>query len=256
MAKAVFDDYVKEIRFQRQVWREKPVLRRLYEHWYATMVASLAPLKPVIEIGSGCGNFKEYFPDAIATDVVAGGPWVDRVIDAHQLSFAAAEVGNLVAFDVIHHLQRPLDFLRQAAAALQPGGRLVLCEPAVTPWSRLVYRFHHETVDMNWPLYGLDGIPPDADDAHTFANMAIPEILFGRQRARTLKVVPSLRFVDARKFGFLLYPLTGGFGYRCLIPATGFAALLKVEDALLGPFANWLTGMRMLVVLEKEAPKS
>lgn len=253
MAKEPFDDYLKEIAFQREAWDRKAVLRALYQHWYAQLVAALAPRRPVIEIGSGCGNFKAYYPECISTDVVPGGPWIDRIVDAHDLPFAAGEAGNLVAFDVLHHLQRPLQFLRQAAAALQPGGRLVLCEPAATPWARLVYGLtHHERIDLRWDLFGLDGTPPEPDPGHSFANMGIAEILFWRQRARTLAAVPQLALASARKFAFLLYPLTGGFSYRCFVPHLGFTTCLRVEDAVLRPFADWLTGMRMLVVLQKE----
>ena len=253
MAKTPHDDYLKEIAFQREVWQHKTVLRELYHHWYAQIVASFAPLKPVIEIGSGCGNFKAYCPECIATDVLQSGPWIDRVVDAHELPFAPNEAGNIVAFDVLHHLQRPLKLLRSSAAALQPGGRLVLCEPAATPWARLVYGLtHHERINCALDLFGLDGTPPDADPGHTFANMGIPEILFWRERARTLAAVPQLSLLSARKFAFLLYPLTGGFSYRCFVPHFGFKTCLKLEDAILRPFANWLTGMRMLVVLEKK----
>jgi hypothetical protein len=130
----------------------------------------------------------------------------------------------------------------------------VLCEAATSPWANVIYRLtHHEPLDNRWDLFGLDGTPPDPDPHHTFANIAIPEMLFWRERRRTLAAVPQLRLLTARKFGFLLYPLTGGFGYRCFVPHTGLRTCLKIEDVLLRPFASWLTGMRMLVVLEKSA---
>jgi SAM-dependent methyltransferase len=252
MAKTPEENYRDEILLQRAAWERKPVLRQLYQHWYRQIVEKLSPLKPVVEIGSGSGNFKAFYPECISTDVFQSGPWIDRVMNAERLEFAAEEVGNLVAFDVIHHLQRPLDFLRAAEKALRPGGRLVLCEPAVTPWSRLVYGVcHHERIDLRWDLFGLDGTPPEPDPKHLFANMGIAELLFWRGREKTLAAIPTLRLIEARKFGFVLYPLTGGFSYRRLVPSVGFSTMLRVEDALLRPFANWLTGMRMLVVLEK-----
>jgi len=252
MAKAVFDDYIKEILYQRGIWENKPVVRKLYQHRYEMVVRALSPLRPVIEVGSGSGNFKEYFPEVVSTDVFRSGPWIDRVMDAHDLTLAQGEAGNLVVFDCIHHLQRPLHFLRQAQAALQPGGRLILCEPAITVWSRFVWgNFHHEPIDTEWDLFGLDSLPPEPDPGHTFANGGIPEILFWKHRSKTLEVLPSLRLVEAAKFGFVLGPATGGFGYRSFVPNIGFSALLKLEHALTRPFANWLTGMHMLIVLEK-----
>lgn len=253
MAKTPEENYLDEIRLQRAAWERKPVLRELYHHWYREIVSQFSPHKPVVEIGSGSGNFKAFYPECIATDVFQSGPWIDRVMDAQRLEFAKGEAGNIVAFDVIHHLQRPLEFLRGASGALRPGGRLILCEPAISPWSRLVYGLcHHERTDLKWDIFGLDKTPPEPDPNHLFANIGIAEILFWRRRAETLAAIPALRLLEARKFGFLLYPLTGGFSYRCLVPAAGFSRLLRAEDALMSPFANWLTGMRMLVVLEKE----
>lgn len=252
MPKDTFDDYRSELKYQKDIWERKAILRSLYHHWYSRIVALLAQHAPVVEIGSGCGNFKEYYPACTATDVVRVGPWIDRVVDAHRLDFPKNSVGNLVVFDVIHHLQRPLGFLRQAEQALCPGGRLIFCEPAVTPWSRFVYgTFHHEPLDMRWDVFGLDSRPPDSDPGHLFANAAIGELLFWKNRGRTLEQIPLMRLRSAEKFGFLLYPLTGGFGYRAYLPRWGFEKALRVEDALMRPFASWLTGLRMIVVLEK-----
>lgn len=247
-------DYRKEILHQREAWERKAVLRELYQHWYARIVAALAPCRPVVEIGAGCGNFKAYFPECIATDTMRSGPWIDRVVDAHELPFQPEEVGNLVLFDCLHHLRRPLRFLQQAERVLKPGGRLLLCEPAMTPWARLVYGLcHHEPCDIHVDLFSAAPQPPEAEPGHTFANAAIPELLLWRRRKQTLSYLPDMHWHSGVKFAFLLYPLTGGFNYRGLVPVTGFRQALLVEDALLRPFASWLTGLRMLVVLEKNA---
>lgn len=247
-------DYSEEVRRQRDVWLKKPVLRLLYNHWYSQCAAFFSSERPVVEIGAGSGNFKSYYPDVISTDVFPSGPWIDLVMDAQVLALAPNKTGNLFVFDVLHHLQRPLDFLRRAVASIKPGGRLVVCEPALSPWSRFVYGvFHHEPVDENWDLFGLDGQPPQEDPLHEFANAAIPELLFWKNSARTVLLLEPCRLVHAQKVGFVLYPLTGGFGYRSYLPATGFVTLQKLEDQIMRPFAGWLTGMRMIVVLEKPA---
>ena len=252
MARAVFDDYLKEITHQRAIWEKKPVVRKMYHHRYEKVVRALSPLRPVIEVGSGSGNFKEYFPEVVSTDVFRSGPWIDRVMDAHELDLAEGEAGNLVVIDCIHHLQRPLRFLRRAQAALKTGGRLILCEPAITLWSRFIWgNFHHEPIDIKWDLFGLDPLPMEPDPGHTFANGAIPEILFWKHRAKTLEMLPSLRLVEATKFGFFMSPATMGFSHSSLVPDFGFSTLLVLEEALTRPFSRWLTGMHMVVVLEK-----
>jgi SAM-dependent methyltransferase len=247
-------DYSAEIQRQRDVWLSKPVLRLLYNHWYSQCAGFFSSERPVVEIGAGSGNFKSYYHDVISTDVFPSGSWIDVVMDAHALALAPNTTGNVIVFDVLHHLQRPLDFLRRAVASIKPGGRLVVCEPALSPWSRFVYGvFHHEPVDDKWDLFGLDGQPPHEDLRHEFANAAIPELLFWRNRERTARLLEPCRLVHAKKVGFLLYPLTGGFGYRSYVPSIGFATLQKLEDRMMRPFADWLTGMRMIVVFEKPA---
>ena len=244
-------NYATDIDLQRTAWRRKRPLRTLYAHWYAQCVAALAKHQPTVEIGSGSNNFKAFYPELIATDVLRG-TGADLVADAMALPIGNDKAGNIVGFDVIHHLQRPLRFLRQAVVALKPGGRLVLCEPAMSLWSRFLFRyFHHEAFDLSWPLFDLDERSPDPDPKHSFANQAIPEILFWKERGRTLAELGRCKLVKARKFGFLLYPLSGGYSARNCLPCRGLPALLKAEDLITRPFSRWLTGMRMLVVLEK-----
>ena len=94
MAKEAFDDYGLELANQREVWLRKPALRAIYETWYSRIISALSDCRPVVEIGAGCGNFKDSFPEVIATDAIDTGPWIDRVIDARALPFEVGEVGN------------------------------------------------------------------------------------------------------------------------------------------------------------------
>ena len=101
---------------------------------------------------------------------------------------------------LIHHLQRPLRFLRQAIAVLKPGGRLVLCEPAMSLWSNWCFAiFTTKLFDLHWPLFDLDGRPPIPTPIHAFTNQAIPEILFWKERERTLAELGACELVDGPK---------------------------------------------------------
>ncbi len=252
MARGQSSTYLEEVQFQRSVWESKPVLRALYHRWYADCTARFSPLRPVIELGAGCGNFKQFFGNEIASDVFRNGDWIDLVMDAQDLGLKPGTVGNLFAFDVVHHLPRPLEFLRQAMAALKPGGRLVMCEPAVSLWSKFVYgNFHYEPLDLSYDVFGLDSVPWTTDPGRTFANNAIPELIFFRGRERTLAGLPSTKIIVARKFAFLLYPLSGGYGSRCFLPLKALPFLMKIEDAITRVAPGSLIAMRMLVVLEK-----
>jgi SAM-dependent methyltransferase len=252
MAKVPFTDYADELAYQRGVWEHKGSLRAVYETWYSQIVDELAPNRPVVEIGAGCGNFKAYFPEAVATDAIQVGDWIDRVVDARELPFEPGEVGNFVMIDVLHHLPRPLNFLREAATALQPGGRIVMLEPAATPWARAVLgAFHHEPVDLSQDLFAEDGTLEPENEGFTFANQAIGTLLFVRQPQETLRRLPEMRLVSAAHSDFVVYPATGGFSYLNLVPARAARTLHRFEQRLMRRFAG-RTGMRLLIVLERD----
>ena len=60
MARAAFDDYLKEILHQRAIWEKKPVVRKMYHHRYEKVVRALSPLRPVrkkiLAAGTACDN--------------------------------------------------------------------------------------------------------------------------------------------------------------------------------------------------------
>ena len=193
------------------------------------------------------GTSNKPSPEVVATDVIDAGEWIDRVVDARELPFADGEVGNFVMIDVLHHLPRPLNFLRAAAASLQPGGRIVLLEPAATPWARLVLgACHHEPVDKTQDLFAEDGTPEPPNEGFTFANQAIATLLFVDNPAETAARVPELELVAAEHSDFVVYPATGGFSYLNLMLARFVQPLYRFERKVTKSIQPW-TGMRLLV---------
>ena len=92
-----------------------------------------------IEIGGGIGNLKHRLPQVIATDVQFAR-WLDCVADAQHLPFASDVIANIVMVDVLHHVEFPMLFFREAERVLRAGGRIVMVEPAITWGSTLFYR--------------------------------------------------------------------------------------------------------------------
>src|SRR5262245_64656838 len=90
----------------REVWDSKPALRLVYSDMYRRMVECCTP-GPILELGGGSGNFRTFAPQTTATDIVAA-PWLDVVCDAQRLPFKAGSFGNVVMFDVLHHIEHPL----------------------------------------------------------------------------------------------------------------------------------------------------
>ena len=229
----------------RQRWQSKPVLRALYEDMYRQMAARLVR-GPTLELGGGSGNFAAFAPEVIATDIVPA-PWLDAVCDAQQLPFADASFGNIVLFDVLHHIERPVRFFREAARVLRPDGRIVMCEPAITPVSSAFYRWlHPEPVDMKADPLADGPLSPERDPFD--ANQAIPSLLCRRRAALTASV-PQLRLVSRDFLSLWAYPLSGGFRRWSLVPSALVPGLLRIERALL-PVVGPVMAFRLLAVVE------
>lgn len=226
----------------RAAWQARPELRAVYREWFSRLLEAAGARRPVVEIGSGPGFFKEAAPDLVATDVTPGLA-LDVCCDADVLPFRSASVGAIVMVDTLHHLQRPLDFLGEAARALAPGGRIAMIEPWITLPSWILYRFfHHEEcrlrVDVTRPFEAQS-------KAALAGNAAIPYLVVSRLRDAGL----PLHLVRAEPFVGLSYLATFGFKVSRPLPAS-VQRLARAGETALGPLGRWLA-TRIFVVLEK-----
>lgn len=237
-----------ELSEYRAVWQRKPVLRLVYAHYFNRIASHCIPGR-TLEIGGGIGNLKELLPDVTSSDIQLSEN-LDVVADAQNLPIKNGALSNIVMLDVLHHLEFPVKFLRDASRALKPGGRIVMIEPAITPGSTLFYRFiHHEPVITSAdPL--LDGKPDHGRDPYD-SNQAIPTLLATKYREPMQREVPDLALSKTEWFSFFAYPLSGGFKPWALISQGMARRLLKAEGWLEKPFGR-LAGFRLLLVMEKK----
>ena len=236
-----------DIQDYRTVWDRKPVLRTVYDDMYARIIESCAE-GPILELGGGSGNLKQRVPRCISSDIQLS-PTLDLVTDAQQLPFRDGSLGNIVMVDVLHHVEFPIRFLREAGRTLRPGGRLVMVEPAITWGSTLFYRvLHPEPVAMSAdPL--VDGEPDPQRDPYA-SNQAIPTLIATRDRDRFHRLLPGLRITRVVWFSFVAYPLSGGFRPWSLISARVAARVLPIERAIEAHAGRHLA-FRMMIVVEK-----
>jgi SAM-dependent methyltransferase len=236
----------------RSIWERKAVLRLVYDDFYDRIADACRP-GLTIEIGGGIGNLKHRLTEVIATDIQYA-PWLDCVADAQRLPFADACAANIVMVDVLHHLEFPVVFFREAARVLRPGGRALMIEPAITWGSSLFYRLlHHEPVRTSADVLG-EGRPDPGRDPYD-SNQAIPTLLATRERVRFHRLFPALRIASVQWFSLAAYPLSGGFQSWSLIGEGVARRLLRLERAL-EPVVGRFTAFRMLLTVEKATEAS
>jgi SAM-dependent methyltransferase len=232
---------------RKKIWSSNKVLRRLYRKWFIAITSALKPGN-ILELGGGSGNLKEFLPNVISSDVLHV-PWLDAVLDAHDLPFKSESLDNIVLFDVLHHLNQPGKLFYEADRVLKTKGRIVLMEPYVSLLSFLVYRFLH-TEDLTHRVNPFRmNISEKKADAFQ-GNQAMANLIFEKHRTDFIKHFPRLHIVYEDRTAFFIYPLTGGFHGPGFCPMFFFNTLEHAER-LLKPLDRYLA-FRLFLVIEKE----
>jgi SAM-dependent methyltransferase len=231
----------------REIIHQKYFLRNIYLDFYGQIQQNLADLTPcnmVVELGSGGGFYKEVRPSVIASDIMPL-PHIDINFSGIKRPFKNESLDALVMFDVLHHIPDARSFFQESRRCLRPGGRMIMIEPANTLWSRFIYQyFHHETFDpqgdWSFPCHG----------PLSSANVAIPWILFSRDRQQFEQEFPELKIKTFKNHTPFRYVLSGGLSYCQFLPSFLYSFVVICEQCLT-PFNN-LLGMFLTIVLEKQ----
>ena len=244
LARALDPDDPSTPAIHRQIIKQKPLLRDVYDEWYTALAAHLGSAGPVLEIGSGAGYLPDYRPGLLTSDVRAT-PATRVVLDAHHLPFQNASLDAITMTNVLHHLSEVETFLREAARTVKPGGAIAAIEPWVTPWSTLIYRrLHHEPFEPDAAQWSFPaGGPLSA------ANGALPWILFARDRAAFERNHPQWRVEVVRAGWPLRYLVSGGVSLRTLTPDVARGPLRWLERRMERRADRW--AMFALIVLRR-----
>lgn len=218
---------------RRGIIQGNKFLWRIYDEWYRLLAERIPTGEGrVLELGSGAGFLDQYVPDLIASEVFACPDLdvidFDVILDARQLPFASASLKAIVMVDVFHHIPDCRAFLHEASRCLRAGGAIVMVEPWVSWFSRLIFtHLHHEPFlpeaeDWRFPSSGpLSG-----------ANGALPWIVFQRDRVAFEKEFPALEIQEMKPFMPFRYLVSGGVSLRPLMPGAAFPVWRALESGL------------------------
>jgi SAM-dependent methyltransferase len=232
---------------RRRIIKEKRFLREIYREWYRRIAASIPDVPgAVLELGSGPGFMKEYIPDLLTSELFYC-PGVDVVLSGTQLPIGDQALRAIVMTDVLHHIPDVRRFFAQASRCVYPGGVVVMIEPWVTTWSKLIYKnLHHEPFEpsaRSWEFLPAGPL--------TSANGALPWILFNRDYEQFSSEFPEWGLKRIKGMMPFRYLVSGGVSMRNLMPSWT-SGLWRGIEGLLAPWANSLA-MFALIVLEKKA---
>jgi len=220
---------------RRDMIQQKAFLKRIYEEWYG-WIASCIPDGEgrVLELGSGAGFLDEYIPDLISSEAFLS-PFAQVIMDARALPFPARSLKSIVMVDVFHHIPDVRAFMKEASDSLIPGGKILMVEPWVTPWSCYVYKnFHHEHIDVesrNWSF--------TASGPLSGANSALPWIVFSRDRRSFESEFPELRIEGITIEKPFAYLLSGGLSFRSFMPGVMYG-LWNTFENMLSPWMAYI----------------
>ncbi|MFA6923213.1 MAG: class I SAM-dependent methyltransferase [Bacteroidales bacterium] len=237
----------KKLHSHLDIWKGKYILRYVYTKWYKQIISDLKKEGKTIELGAGSGNFKEFKPDVISTDI-ENLPWLDMAFDAHKMPFKDEEIKNIVMIDVLHHLSNPILFFDESYRVLEKGGRILIIEPYISFFSNIVFKiFHPEPVIKNIDYFTKESVenknPWDSNQAIAIQIFYKDIDKFKERFKNKFKIIKKI------KSDCILYPLSGGFEKKQLIPDF-LIPLFNIFEVILKPFC-FLFAFRCYIVIEK-----
>jgi SAM-dependent methyltransferase len=221
-------DHPSTTELRNQVIASKPFLKCIYDEWYSMLARELPSGEgQVLELGSGAGYCDRFIPGLITSEIFPCSR-AKVVLNAQHIPLADGSLRAIVMTDVLHHIPQAERFFGEASRCLRKGGKILMIEPWVTPWSRWIWsRFHHEPFRPEAEDWSFSSTGPLSG-----SNSAIPWIVFVRDRHRFEFLFPELSIERIRPFMPFRYLVSGGVAMRNLMPRFTYGAWAALEGML------------------------
>lgn len=214
--------------YVRQIINEKFYLKQIYNKWYQFILSSLpAEKNKVLEIGSGGGFMKDKFPSLITSDIMSISG-INLSCPAECLPFKNQCLSAIVMVNVFHHISNPASFFKEASRCLCHKGRIIMIEPWISSFSKIIYsKIHHEPCNLKPQTWSFQSQGPLSD-----ANIALPWIVFHKDLEIWQSFFPQLRLLNITTEVNLRYLISGGLSFKALLPAWTYGIIQTIEELL------------------------
>ena len=232
---------------RKNIIENNRILKEIYNCWYSLICNNTEKNgDTILEIGSGAGFLEDYIKGVLTSDIIQI-PGISLTQDAQNLAMADKSLDSVAMVNTFHHFPRSSDFFRELQRCLKVGGRLVMIEPWYSKGSYFIYNYlHHEPFDTKTQKWEFPAAGPLSG-----ANIALPWIVFKRDREKFEKLYPDLKIKTVMPLMPFMYLLSGGMSYRNFVPQASYPIFLFIEK-MLKPFYKYIA-MFVLIVVEKEA---
>lgn len=219
--------------------KEKPyALEYLLHTRYDWMKEFIKDGDRIVEFGAGAAFSKVFlhYEGLVVTDVV-DYPWIDETVDAMNPPYESESIDIILCSNMIHHLAKPVEFLRTAERLLKPGGHILILKPYPSFMMRSVlYFMRHEGFSYEKDPFDPNEIITNPKDPWS-ANNAVSKLVF-EDRERFRKEFPSLDLVTFRPNEFFTFLFSGGVTSKTLCPP--IPKFIRPVFQAIDQFLTWL----------------
>lgn len=167
-----------------------------------------------IEIGCGVTPMSDHYENIVATDIEIT-ECATKQLDACKMSDLKEHYCSIFAVNCFHHISEKIKFFSECAEVLEPGGVVVILEPADTILSRILYPY----------LFRIESYDPSADieslrteDPVKGANQAASFICFKREKNVFMNQIAFELVESFYLKNWLSFVLCGGTNFPTLAP--------------------------------------